>query len=103
MYTGSAQWMVGGKQLVVVLIQGTGTVNTHFGVFPGDPVKTICEWREPMDITEETTFSASVAATPSGMLSTDAGGMQGGALPLAPITALMFGLAASVWILLPRQ
>ncbi|MDP9380946.1 MAG: hypothetical protein M3Q29_12525 [Chloroflexota bacterium] len=60
-YTGTARWMVGGKQLVVVLVQGTGTVESQFGTFPGEPVKTLREWREPMDITEDTTFEASAS------------------------------------------
>jgi hypothetical protein len=65
-YTGNAQWMVGGKQLVVVLVQGTGTVDSQFGVFPGEPVTTIKEWREPMDIREDTSFTASVKGTVTG-------------------------------------
>lgn len=59
-YTGTAEWMVGGKQLVVALVQGTGTVESEFGIFPGEPVTTLRKWREPMDITENTTFEASV-------------------------------------------
>ncbi len=65
-YTGNAQWMVGGKQLVVVLVQGTGTVESQFGVFPGEPVTTIKEWREPMDITEDTSFTARVKGAVTG-------------------------------------
>lgn len=102
-YTGTAEWMVGGKQLVVALVQGTGTVESEFGIFPGEPVTTLREWREPMDITQDTTFEAGVAGTPSGMPSTGVGGMAGSTLTLVPLAAIALGIAAGAWALLRRS
>ncbi len=102
-YTGNAKWMVGGKQLIVVLVKGTGTVDTVFGIFPGESVTTIREWREPMDITEDTTFSASITGTPSGMPSTGAGAMAGGLLPLLSAIGMACSLTICTWMLLRRR
>ncbi len=102
-YTGNAKWMVGSKQLIVVLVKGTGTVNTVFGIFPGEPATTIREWHEPMDITEDTTVRASITGTPSGMPSTGAGAMAGSPLPLLSAIGMACSLAICTWMLLRRR
>lgn len=93
-YTGTARWMVGGKQLIVSLVQGTGVQRVQYGngpstAFPGEPVKTIREWREPTDVTQDTTSQTN--AVPSGMPSTGAGGAQFELLAAAALAAAGVG------------
>lgn len=64
---------------------------------------TLREWREPMDITEDTTLEASVAGTPSGMPGTAVGGMAGSTLLFVPLAAIASGIAAGAWALLRRS
>lgn len=95
-YTGTARWMVGGKQLIVSLVQGTGVESAQYGngptiLFPGKPVKTIREWREPMDITQDTSFEAS--AVPSGMPATGAGGASEADVTIGLLAAALLAAA----------
>jgi hypothetical protein len=108
-----------GEDLVIRIDQGTGTQDTQFGTFPGEPsriLRQVSTSEEPSNFTEDATISASAACPaddgqdgvagdqqgmPEGMPETGAGAAAG--LPVAPLAGLAsLGTLGALGVLLRR-